>query len=99
MRRVAVIGGGPAGGRAAWRLADAGFETTLFEPRTRFEKPCGGGIPARGLADYPFLQDPRLPGKSVTRCVVIAPSGRRAEVRLAEPLLIFRRADLHEFLL
>jgi flavin-dependent dehydrogenase len=30
---------------------------------------------------------------------VIAPSGRRAQVRLAEPLLIFRRADLHELLL
>jgi len=99
MRRVAVIGGGPAGARVAWRLGDAGLEATLFEPRTRFEKPCGGGIPGRGLADYPFLRNPRLPARRVTRCVVIAPSGRRAEIRLAEPLLIFRRADLHEFLL
>jgi len=99
MRRVAIIGGGPAGARVAWRLAEAGFAATLFEPRTRFEKPCGGGIPARGLAAFPFLQDPRLPARRVTRCVIVAPSGRQAAIPLAEPLLIFRRSDLHEYLL
>jgi len=99
MRRVAIIGGGPAGARVAWRLAAAGLAATLFEPRTRFEKPCGGGIPARGLETFPFLKDPRLPARRVTQCVLIASSGRRAAIRLAEPLLIFRRSDLHEYLL
>jgi geranylgeranyl reductase len=99
MRRVAIIGGGPAGARVAWRLADAGLAPTLFEPRTRFEKPCGGGIPARGLDTFPFLHDPRLPARRVAQCVIIAPSGRRVAIRLAEPLLIFRRSDLHEYLL
>lgn len=99
MRRVAIIGGGPAGARVAWRLADAGLATTLFEPRTRYEKACGGGIPPRGLEAFPFLEDPRLPARRVEQCVVIAPSGRRAAIPLAEPLLIFRRSDLHEYLL
>jgi geranylgeranyl diphosphate/geranylgeranyl-bacteriochlorophyllide a reductase len=99
MQRVAVIGGGPAGAHAACRLAAAGLPVTLFEPRTRFEKPCGGGIPARGLEAYPFLDDPGLPRRRVSRCVIIAPSGRETEIGLAEPLAILRRADLHAFLL
>src|SRR6266850_1283707 len=41
-RNVAIIGGGPAGAQCARRLAEAGVPATLFEPRTAFEKPCGG---------------------------------------------------------
>src|SRR6266850_2302934 len=46
-RNVAIIGGGPAGAQCARRLAEAGVPATLFEPRTAFEKPCGGGVPGR----------------------------------------------------
>lgn len=99
MRRVAVVGGGPGGAQCGRSLAVAGFDVTLFEPRERHEKACGGGIPARGLDAYPFLFDPRLPVRVVRSCVVVAPSGREATVPLEEPLCIFSRADLHRLLL
>ena len=75
-KRVAVIGGGPGGAQCARRLAEAGVDVTVFEPRVRFEKACGGGIPARGLERYPFLLDTGLAGKAVRECLVVAPSGR-----------------------
>ena len=97
--RVAVIGGGPAGAHCARRLGEGGVQVTLFEHRTRFEKPCGGGIPGRGLTRYPFLDDARLPARLLRQCTLIAPSGRECNITLAEPLYILRRGDLHERLL
>lgn len=97
--RIAVVGGGPGGAHCARRLAESGCEVTLFEPRASYEKACGGGIPIRGLDHFPFLDDPRLPGKAVRGCLVISPSGREAEFPLFDPLYVFSRADLHAFLL
>ncbi len=98
-RRIGVIGGGPSGAICARRLAERGLAVTLFEPRTRFEKPCGGGMPARGFERFPFLATARLPVRRVGRCLVIAPSGREADVRLRDPMFVFSRADLHTLLL
>ncbi len=99
MRRVAIIGGGPAGARAAFRLAAGGEAVTLFEPRSDHEKACGGGIPARGLEEYPFLVDPGLPVRHVDSILLISPRGREALVPLPEPIGMFRRADLHRVMI
>ncbi|HKQ97275.1 MAG TPA: NAD(P)/FAD-dependent oxidoreductase [Candidatus Polarisedimenticolia bacterium] len=99
MRRVAVIGGGPAGARVALRLAAEGLAVHLFEPRSDHEKACGGGIPARGLEAYPFLRDPRLPVRHVDSILLISPAGREAVVPLREPIGMFRRADLHRVMI
>lgn len=98
-QRVAIIGGGPAGAQCAARLATGGVSVTLYEARTSFEKACGGGIPDRGLELYPFLDDPALPARRLSICLLISPSGRHATVPLARPLHVVNRADLHDFML
>jgi geranylgeranyl reductase family protein len=56
---VAVIGAGPAGSVAAYRLARAGASTLLVDkavfPR---DKPCGGGVTGRAARLLPFSIDP-----------------------------------------
>jgi flavin-dependent dehydrogenase len=46
---VAIVGAGPAGCRAAWRLARAGARVALFDGSHPREKPCGGGVTGRAL--------------------------------------------------
>jgi geranylgeranyl reductase family protein len=56
---VAVIGGGPAGSTAAYRLATAGARVLLVDkavfPR---DKPCGGGVTGRAARLLPFSIEP-----------------------------------------
>ena len=56
---VAVIGAGPAGSTAAYRLARAGARVLLVD-KARFprDKPCGGGVTLRAAKLLPFSIDP-----------------------------------------
>jgi geranylgeranyl reductase family protein len=56
---VAVIGAGPAGSTAAYRLASAGARVLLAD-RATFprDKPCGGGVTLRAARLLPFSIDP-----------------------------------------
>jgi geranylgeranyl reductase family protein len=46
---VAIVGAGPAGSHAAWKLARAGARVALVDDSHPREKPCGGGITGRAL--------------------------------------------------
>jgi geranylgeranyl reductase family protein len=56
---VAILGAGPAGSVAAYRLADAGASVLLLDkagfPR---DKPCGGGVTGRAARLLPFSIEP-----------------------------------------
>ena len=54
-----VVGAGPAGSTAAYRLAKAGASILLLD-RARFprDKPCGGGVTGRAARLLPFSLDP-----------------------------------------
>ena len=56
---VAIVGAGPAGSVAAYRLARAGARVLLVD-RARFprDKPCGGGVTVRAAKLLPFSIDP-----------------------------------------
>jgi geranylgeranyl reductase family protein len=56
---VIVVGAGPAGSTAAYRLAAAGADVLLLD-RARFprDKPCGGGVTGRAARLVPFAIDP-----------------------------------------
>jgi geranylgeranyl reductase family protein len=54
-----VVGAGPAGSTAAFRLAREGARVLLADKATfPREKPCGGGLTARALRLLPFSVDP-----------------------------------------
>jgi geranylgeranyl reductase family protein len=54
-----VVGAGPAGSTAAYRLAREGASVLLLD-RARFprDKPCGGGLTGRALRQLPFSVAP-----------------------------------------
>ncbi len=54
-----VVGAGPAGSTAAYRLAAAGASVLLVD-KARFprDKPCGGGVTTRAARLLPFSIDP-----------------------------------------
>ena len=60
---VIVVGAGPAGSLAAYRLASAGRKVLLLD-KARFprDKPCGGGVTIRALRQLPFGIDPVVEG-------------------------------------
>ncbi|MDX2180228.1 MAG: NAD(P)/FAD-dependent oxidoreductase [Bryobacteraceae bacterium] len=99
MRRVAVLGGGPAGAVAAERLASAGVETIVLDEKLAWEKPCGGGITSKAYDRYPFLIENDTPKRVVTETTIAAPVAGSATMTLSKPLLIYSRYDLNRMLL
>ncbi len=61
---VIVVGGGPAGGTAAYFLSQAGMRVLVIEKELlpRY-KACGGGISARVLDQFPFSFEPVIESK------------------------------------
>lgn len=99
LKRIAIIGGGPAGAFAAERLARAGREVLLFDEKLAWEKPCGGGLTDKALARWPFLRDAQVERNWVRDCELVAPSGRRVRFPLERRIAIFSRLTLNQLLL
>ena len=99
MKRVAILGGGPAGAFAAEQLASAGLDVVLMDEKLAWEKPCGGGLTFKAYNQYPFLIDNPAPKRFVTETVLTAPRAGEATLNLGEPLVIYSRYDLNKMLL
>jgi geranylgeranyl reductase family protein len=99
MKRVAILGGGPAGAFAAERLASAGIEVRLFDEKLAWEKPCGGGLTYKAYSQYPFLIHNDTPKRMVTETVLAAPHAGEVTLKLDDPLLVYSRLDLNRMLL
>jgi geranylgeranyl reductase family protein len=99
MKRVAILGGGPAGAFAAAQLASAGLAVQLFDEKLAWEKPCGGGLTYKAYNQYPFLLDNPTPKREVRETVLAAPHAGAVTLKLDEPLLIYSRLDLNRLML
>jgi geranylgeranyl reductase family protein len=99
VKKVAVLGGGPAGAQAAACLAQAGMRTVLLDEKLAWEKPCGGGITYKAYSQYPFLRHNSVNKKEVHQTILAAPKAGRAPMELDQPLLIYSRFDLNNLLL
>src|SRR5216117_3706664 len=97
---VAIVGAGPAGSSAAYRLATAGARVLLVD-RATFprDKPCGGGVTGRAARLLPFSIDPVVEDV-VERLECGLEYGRRFERRARAPLAFMtQRRRLDHFLL
>ena len=93
-----VVGAGPAGSTAAYRLARAGARVLLLD-RERFprDKPCGGGLTERAVRQLPVAVEPVVEDE-VDRFELGLRYGRRFERRGAGPLVLMTqrsRLDAH----
>jgi geranylgeranyl diphosphate/geranylgeranyl-bacteriochlorophyllide a reductase len=59
---IGIVGAGPAGSWAAYRLARAGARVALIDGSHPREKPCGGGVTGRALALVRDAIDPAAVG-------------------------------------
>ena len=99
MKKVAVLGGGPAGAFAAERLARAGLDTVVLDEKMAWEKPCGGGLTYKAYSRYPFLLENSVPKKIINETCLAAPRAGEVKMDLGKPLLIYSRMDLNRMLL
>jgi geranylgeranyl reductase family protein len=97
---VAVVGAGPAGSTAAYRLARAGAQVLLVDKATfPRDKPCGGGVTGRAARLLPFCIDPVVEDV-VERLEVSLDYRHRFARRAGRPLaLMTQRRRLDHFLL
>jgi geranylgeranyl reductase len=98
MKRVAVLGGGPAGAFAAERLASAGLDIVVLDKKLAWEKPCGEGLTSKAYRRYPFLLDNNFPKRLVAHTLLAAPGAGAARLSLREPLVVYSRLDLNRML-
>jgi geranylgeranyl reductase family protein len=99
---VIVVGAGPAGATAAKVLGEAGVSTLLLDtsafPR---DKPCGGGISARVLARFPYLEGALtgIPVNWVSKIYFESPSGAGVDHEAGEQLYLMIRSQEFDNLL
>ncbi|MBZ5610191.1 MAG: geranylgeranyl reductase family protein [Acidobacteriia bacterium] len=99
---VIVIGGGPAGATAAKALGEAGVSALLLDksafPR---DKPCGGGISARVVKRFPYLESALagIPTKWLSKVYFESPGGAAVDYESSQPLyLMIRRCEFDHLL-
>lgn len=96
---VAIAGAGPAGAHLAFRLADAGCRTVLFDPKTPWEKPCGGGITHKAWSRFPVLTSADLPRNEASESIQISATGKFFVIDQGHPLFIVSRSELSRVML
>jgi len=92
MTRVAVLGGGPAGGSAALALARGGMAVDLYLPARPGEKPCGGAVPEHVLPKIDGFDPSPLPAVASPEALLENARGHRLALGL-DGIRIFRRRD------
>lgn len=81
---VGIVGAGPAGSWAAYRLARAGARVALVDGSHPREKPCGGGVTGRALDLVREAIDPASVGAVPIETATFAAGAHSANVRFGD---------------
>jgi geranylgeranyl reductase family protein len=101
---IAIVGAGPAGSWAAYRLAQQGARVALVDGSHPREKPCGGGVTGRALQLVrDAIQPARMPMVAIDSATFVD-GARIATMRLGDAnrpaeLAVVARRDFDEALL
>ncbi len=92
---VVVVGAGPAGSTAAKILSEKGVKVLLVDKNTfPRDKPCGGGLPARVIKRYKYLEENNLiDSYSYEVCMHSNSLKQTIDIRRDEPLIAMVRRD------
>jgi len=98
-RPIVVLGAGPAGARAAERLALQGERVLVLDPRVPWEKPCGGGLTPTLFEEIPELGELVPDTRRIDRVRVELSPEEGFSVDLDRPIRIVSRRRLGDWLL
>lgn len=94
-----MVGGGPGGALLAHDLARDGAQVTLFDASHPREKPCGGGLTAKALAQLPEAPaDDPLPARFLDECRFES-GAESVRVALSKTVAVAARLELDAWLL
>ena len=84
-----MVGGGPCGSRAAFKLAKRGFKVTVLEENIQIGVPshCAGHVSIKGLSNLGLLPLPKeLVENTFYSACLYSPNGNRFSVRFQSPV-------------
>jgi len=96
--KIGIVGARVAGSYAGSLLSRLGHEVILFDDGVEKEKPCGGGITAKGLRKMPWLQQTSLPHSKVASICLSTPDGYSSTLQLEHPIHVYPRLSLDTLL-
>ncbi|MDM7995707.1 MAG: NAD(P)/FAD-dependent oxidoreductase [Acidobacteriota bacterium] len=96
--KIGIVGARVAGSYAGLLFSRLGHETILFDDAVEKEKPCGGGITAKGLRKMPWLRQASLPHSKVASICLSTPDGYSSTLKLEHPIRVYPRFSLDTLL-
>ena len=97
LKKIGIIGAGPAGAWLAFKLAKAGFEVLLFDQKAPWEKPCAGGLADVIWHDCPELEPLKEQGCHNRKVRIITVKNEALAAELSRPLYTVSREKLGQF--
>ncbi|HEB31929.1 MAG TPA: hypothetical protein ENI15_13810 [Spirochaetes bacterium] len=96
---ITIVGAGPAGSMAAYKLAKGGKKVILFDHRAPWEKPCGGMIGPGTIEKHPIMLKYSYPKTIHNGINLISPRSDKTFIASSQPFPAVSRLELGKFLI
>jgi geranylgeranyl reductase family protein len=99
MKKIIIIGGGPAGSFLAYNLAKNGIYPIIFDDSHPREKPCGGGVSPLAQEKFSFLKEIPIPRGGGNKMEIISPNDKKVIIKGRKKCIVFSRLHLDKYIL